>query len=122
MKPNILTTPSVVDQFGFPPKRKLKPGQVEIPTKLMELNYSNERNYRDLEKPLFLHTKEKVRNENEASARPLKGVKLGNTVKKENVTDIKKVKKRLANLRSAKKLKKLKACKYYKIMSNSTKS
>lgn len=48
----------------------------------MELPFDDS-NFKNLEKPIFLHTKEK-----NVSANPLNGVKLGNTIKKAVVNGI----------------------------------
>jgi len=49
------------------------------------------------------------RNNNRASVAPLKGVKLGNTVVKENVNDIRKIRARLQKLKAVEKTKRLRA-------------
>jgi hypothetical protein len=100
---NIITDSAVADQFA---ERRLAPGQMELPTKLVELDYFNDRNFRNLEKPVFLHTGQKS---STGALAPLQGVKLGNTVVKAAVNDSKKIKERLKNLRAAERTKKLKA-------------
>jgi hypothetical protein len=102
---NIITDSAVADQFAA---KRLAPGQMELPTKLVELDYFNDRNFRNLEKPVFLHTGQKSTTDSE-SLSPLLGVKLGNTVVKAAVNDAKKIKERLKNLRAAERTKKLKA-------------
>jgi hypothetical protein len=112
-----LTGAAAADMFGSEVMR-LKPGQVSVPTQLMELDYSNDRNLKNLEKPVFIHkgqttttnaNKNKSLNQNEAAS-PLQGVKLGNKVVKESLTDTKKVKARLSQLKAADRQKRLKAC------------
>ncbi len=93
---------SVADQFGGLPAQRLKPGQIELPAKLVELN-SDDLKLND--RPIFISktetTKsgaetEKYTNQaesrfksllgNKITRKPLAHTHLGNTVKKENVT------------------------------------
>jgi hypothetical protein len=76
-----MTNAAGADMFGGEAKR-LAPGSFSVPAKLMELNYGNDRNLLNLEKPVFLHKGQTSKEINVTGPPPLSGVKLGNVVQK----------------------------------------
>jgi len=79
--PTIMTNAAGADMFAG--EKRLAPGSFSVPTKLMELNYGNDRNFLNLEKPIFLHKGQTSKEiDFNGPPPPLTGVKLGNVVQK----------------------------------------